>query len=210
MLAKPLKSQDRNPHEQSLDDTTLWLSFKKGNELAFSVLYNKYVQRLYNYGVHACKDSALVKDCIQEMFILLWEKRERLTDVTSVNFYLFKSFRRLLMKRLTLRRKLLISLTEIKDPSFAFLPSLEDSIIDEESERERSKKLKQSIQALTKRQREAIFLRFFNQLSYAEVAAVMELNVDSVYNIISKAIDSLRNTLGEKALVILIPLFWTV
>jgi DNA-directed RNA polymerase specialized sigma24 family protein len=37
-----------------------------------------------------------------------------------------------------------------------------------------------------------IFLRFFNELSYQDVAAVMEMSVDSVYNLMNKAIDALR------------------
>jgi RNA polymerase sigma factor (sigma-70 family) len=207
MLAKPLKNLNRNSQEQTLDDATLWLSFKKGNELAFSVLYNTYVQRLYNYGYHACKDKELVNDCIQELFVLLWERRNRLADVTSVNFYLFKSYRRLLMNRLTLRRKLLISLSDMKDPGFAFIPSLEESIIAEESETDRTKKINKSLKALTKRQREAIFLRFYNQLSYNEVASVMELTVDSVYNIISKAIEVLRKNLQDTLFLAVILLF---
>ena len=71
MLAKPLKNQNPNTKDQSLDDSTLWLSFKKGNDLAFSILYNKYVQRLYSYGMHSCRDKDLVLDCLQELFTLL-------------------------------------------------------------------------------------------------------------------------------------------
>ncbi len=48
---------------------------------------------------------------------------------------------------------------------------------------------------LTKRQREAIFLKFYNDLSYSDIASIMDLQVDSVYNVISKAIESLRHKL---------------
>lgn len=209
MLAKPLKNLNHRPKEQSLDDSTLWLSFKKGNDLAFSILYNKYVQRLYNYGMHTCRDKDLVMDCLQELFTLLWDRRERLGAVTCVNFYLFKSFRRLLMNRLTVGRKLLISLSDKDGYGFDFVPSIEDSIIEAEWETERNKKLRFSLHSLTKRQREAIFLKFFNQLSYHEVATIMDVHVDSVYNLISKSIDILRKKLKANAIIMIILSFFT-
>jgi RNA polymerase sigma factor (sigma-70 family) len=203
MLAKPLKNRDRNIKDQSLDDSTLWLSFKKGNDLAFSILYNKYVQRLYSYGMHSCRDKDLVLDCLQELFTLLWDRREKLSEVTCVNYYLFKSFRRLLMNRLTVGRKFLISLSDRDSYGFDFSPSQEDALIAEEWETERNKKVRNSLHSLTKRQREAIFLKFFNQLSYHEVAAIMDLHVDSVYNLISKSIDLLRKKLKEEAVFLM-------
>ena len=204
MLAKPLKNQNRNTKEQSLDDSTLWLSFKKGNDLAFSILYNKYVQRLYSYGMHSCRDKDLVLDCLQELFTLLWDRREKLSEVTCVNYYLFKSFRRLLMKRLTVGRKFLISLSDRDSYGFDFSPSQEDALIEEEWETERNKKVRNSLHSLTKRQREAIYLKFFNQLSYHEVAAIMDLHVDSVYNLISKSIDLLRKKLKGDAVFLMV------
>jgi RNA polymerase sigma factor (sigma-70 family) len=204
MLAKPLKNQNRNTKDQSLDDSTLWLSFKKGNDLAFSILYNKYVQRLYAYGMHSCRDKDLVLDCLQELFTLLWDRREKLSEVTCVNYYLFKSFRRLLMNRLTVGRKFLISLSDRDSYGFDFSPSQEDALIEEEWETERNKKLRNSLHSLTKRQREAIFLKFFNQLSYHEVAAIMDLHVDSVYNLISKSIDLLRKKLKGDAVFLML------
>jgi RNA polymerase sigma factor (sigma-70 family) len=200
MLAKPLKDLDRRTKDQSLDDSTLWLNFKKGNDLAYSILYNKYVHRLYNYGMHSCRNKELVLDCLQELFALLWDRRERLSEVTCVNYYLFKSYRRLLMNKLTLGKKFLISLSDKEAYGFDFSPSMEDALIEEEWEVERNRKVRNSLNSLTKRQREAIFLKFFNQLSYHEVAAIMELHVDSVYNLISKSIDILRKRLKADAI----------
>jgi RNA polymerase sigma factor (sigma-70 family) len=105
------------------------------------------------------------------------------------------------MQRLTVGKKFLISLN--KDRQFDFVPSTEDILIEEEWEVERNKKLTHSLHSLTKRQREAIFLKFFNQLSYHEVAVIMDLHVDSVYNLISKSIDILRKKLKASAIFML-------
>lgn len=188
------------PATRALDDEVLWGQFKAGNELAFSVLYKRYVNRLFNYGMHSCKDRELVKDCLQELFVRLWSKRETLGVAGSVNFYLFKSFRRLLISRLVASRKFTLPFQGTPDSVFEFIPSIEDSIIHDESKKQQLEELKASLNALTKRQREAIFLKFFNELSYHEVSSVMELHVDSVYNLISKALTVLKKKLKGNAL----------
>lgn len=180
------------PATSTLDDELLWASLKTGNELAFSVLYKRYVNRLFNYGMHSCNDRDLVKDCLQELFARLWSKRETLGVAGSVNYYLFKSFRRLLIGKLIASRKFKLPFQAEPNSVFEFIPPWEDVLIEDESKNRKMEMLKSGINALSKRQREAIFLKFFNELSYHEVSSIMELRVDSVYNLISKAIDVLR------------------
>jgi RNA polymerase sigma factor (sigma-70 family) len=184
-----------NTHSAEVEDRTLWQRFKNGNDLAFSLLYKKYVQRLYNYGMHTCHDRDLVLDCLQDLFGRLWDKRDHIAEVEAVNFYLFKSFRRLLLNKLVQNRKRSLLTLNSEFPGFEFHSSLEDAIILEEATAQQVGQLKRAIETLTKRQREAIFLKFFNDLSYQDVAAVMEMNVASVYNVMTKAIDSLRKAL---------------
>jgi len=183
----------------TLDDQVLWTQLKEGNELAFSVLYKRHVNRLFNYGMHSCRDSDLVKDCLQELFARLWSKRETLGVAGSVNYYLFKSFRRLLIRRLVANRKFTLPFQRDPESVFEFIPSIEDSIMDNEGKKQQLELLKASLNALSKRQREAIFLKFFNELSYHEVSSIMELNVASVYNLISKALEVLRSKLKDNS-----------
>ncbi len=201
--ANPLEFKLASP-PASLDDDVLWANLKSGNELAFSVLYKRYVNRLFNYGMHSCKDRDLVKDCLQELFARLWAKRETLGVAGSVNYYLFKSFRRLLIGKLIANRKFTLPFQGQPASVFEFIPPTEDYIIEGEIKSRQLEILKASINALTKRQREAIFLKFFNELSYHEVSSIMELRVDSVYNLISKAIDILRVKLKETAIFLLL------
>lgn len=180
---------------QSLDDTHLWQNVKKDNELAFSILYKKYTQRLYNYGMHYCHDRDIVMDSLQELFAAIWTKRKNLAVVHSVSAYLFKSFRRLLMKKLTWRKRFMLSLETKHELCFEIVLPAQQLIEDDETMMLQRENIKRCIKGLTKRQREAIFLKFYNNLDYSDIASVMDLQVDSVYNIISKAIDSLRQQL---------------
>jgi RNA polymerase sigma factor (sigma-70 family) len=180
--------------EGSVKDEVLWNSFKKGNELALSLLYKKYVQRLYDYGMNTSKDHNMVLDCLQELFLRLWNKRETVSEIQAVRPYLYKSFRRLLIHQIVEQRKLLTFLAE-QATAFEFTLSIESTLIEDEWKAERIKKLKACVQSLTKGQREVIYLKFFNELSYREIAEITEMQVDSVYNLVSKAIELLRKKL---------------
>jgi RNA polymerase sigma factor (sigma-70 family) len=186
-LSSAPKTGSHGPNEKYL-----WQRVKAGNELSFSLLYKRYTKRLYNYGMHHCHDHNLVMDCLQEIFTSIWDNRTTLSDVYAVNTYLFTSFRRLLHKKLTWRRRFSLSLDRSKDVSFEIVLPIEYIIERDEDAVVRIDRLRRCIGSLTKRQREALFLRFYNGLNYAEVASIMKLQVDSVYNLISKSIDALR------------------
>ena len=202
MLAEspPNISRRKDPNlplgkDDNLDDVHVWQNIKRDNQLAFSIIYGKYTKRLYNYGMHCCHDHDLVMDCLQELFVSIWDKRKNLTVVHSVSSYLFKSFRRLLMRKLSWRKRFLQSIDVNQEKYFEIILPVEALIEIGEHQKEQSEKLRQGLVSLTKRQREAIFLKFYNDLSYSDIASIMDLQVDSVYNVISKAIDSLRHQL---------------
>lgn len=195
LIEQKIDSSPVQEESAKLGDSALWQRFRTGNDLAFSILYKKYIQRLFNYGMHTCYDRELVLDTLQELFGRLWSKRNDLSDVEAVNSYLYKSFRRLLVNKIINKRKQAFLHINSNDRSFEILSSIEDSIILQETTVEQFAKLKHAISILTKRQREVIFLRFYNDLSYKEVALVMEMSVDSVYNLVAKAIEALRITL---------------
>ncbi len=184
----PLKSTSE---KDSFSDESLWKSFKDSNELAFTMIYKKYVQRLYNYGMHACKNHEMVTDCVQDLFSDLWKKREKLALVQLVKPYLFTSFRRLLIQRITQQRKE-VTFTSWGIQSFEFTPSIESTIIEDDRQEEQRNQLKSCIESLTKNQREIIYLKFFNELSYQEIADITDIQVNSVYNLVSKTIELLR------------------
>lgn len=188
----------------SVNDEVLWSSFKKGNELALSMLYKKYVQRLYDYGMNSSKDHDMVLDCLQELFLRLWNKRESVSDIRAVKPYLYKSFRRLLIHQILEQRKLLRFLAE-QATAFEFTLSIESTLIEDELKTQRMKILKSCIQSLTKGQREVIYLKFFNELTYSEIAEITEIQVDSVYNLVSKTIELLRKKLQTTQPLIPLP-----
>ena len=189
----PNHSGSSAANKDSFNDELLWSSFKKGNKLALSMLYNKYVHRLYNYGMHTSRDHDMVLDCLQELFLRLWQKRDTVSNISAVKSYLFKAFRRILIHQVIERRK--SAKQTLEATSFEFTPSIESTLIEDELKSEQVSRLKSCILSLTQGQREVIFLKFYNQLSYREIADITEMQVDSVYNLVSKTVEILRKRL---------------
>jgi RNA polymerase sigma factor (sigma-70 family) len=176
-------------------DSYLWSSFKNGNELAFTVLYKKYIQLLYNYGMSYCRDKDLVMDTLQELFARLWDRRTTVGEVQSVKAYLLSSFSRLLSKKKIAQNRFVRGDALKEGNFFELIPPHENTILESEQASESRRRIEKCMRSLSRRQREALFLKFNNSLSYEEVAAVMELQVESTYNLISKALTRLRESL---------------
>lgn len=171
------------------DDKTLWRSLAKGNNLAFSSLYNRYANLLFNYGMNICYDREVVKDCIQELFTWLWTKRNSLTDVNSVKYYLFKSFRNILVKSINKSRKF------TDEPTDTFLGSdltIEEKIIESDESYSNKSKIKSALRKVSKRQREILILRFFHGMDYTEISSMMGISVASAHNLLSKSLKLMR------------------
>lgn len=171
------------------DDKTLWRSLSKGNTLAFSSLYNRYVNPLFNYGMNICYDREVVKDCIQELFTWLWTRRNSLTDVDSVKYYLFKSFRNSLVKSINKSRKF------TDEPEDKFLESdlsVEEKIIEADVSVLNESIVKSALGKVSKRQREILILRFFNGMDYTQISSMMGISVASAHNLLSKSLKLMR------------------
>jgi RNA polymerase sigma factor (sigma-70 family) len=179
-----------------MDDRLIWLNFQAGDKVAYSSLYDAYFKQLYRYGLKISADANLVQDSIQELFIKLWRTRENLGQPVSTKSYLFESLRRTILKELA-RKHYKVRATLPDDYHFEVCLPHEFRLIDLQMTEERMLHLEKALQKLTRRQRDAIHLKFYGQLSYEEIAEIMELNVRSVYNLISKALEALYQEINQ-------------
>jgi RNA polymerase sigma factor (sigma-70 family) len=200
-LAKHLSIHNETSSSQFREDVLLWDSLRKGNEIAFSTLYKKYVQPLFNYGMHIHPNRDLIKDCIQELFIKIWEKRDSFGSIEKVNFYLFRSFKNLLFHKIETSSKKSPLTQDLIDQMAPELP-VENLHIDSEMVDQRIIRLKKAVLLLTDRQREVILLRFFQGFEINEIAEIMNLSVPSVHNLLSLTIKALRGKIKWNDLIL--------
>ena len=199
-MAKHLFLKDVTASSQFREDVLLWDSLRKGNDIAFSTLYKKYVQSLFNYGMHIHPNRDLIKDCIQELFIKFWEKRESLGSIEKVSFYLFRSFKNSLFHKIEISSKKSPLTQDLIDQMAPELP-VENFYINSEMVDQRIIRLKKAVLLLTDRQREVILLRFFQGFEAKEIAEIMNLSIPGVHNLLSLTIKSLRGKIKWNDLI---------
>ncbi len=177
-------------HQQQ--DYELWLSFKNGNESAFIAIYKSNFSKLYKYGFQFTKDRDLIKDAIQDLFIELRKKRKNLSNTTSIKLYLYKCIRRKILSYKQQANKM-ISHQNLDGYNFDVDLSAEHVLIIKQLDTERKKKLAKAMKSLSARQKEAIYYFYYEDLSYADVAEIMELgHAKSARNLVYRALKCLK------------------
>ncbi|OQP44626.1 hypothetical protein A4H97_09670 [Niastella yeongjuensis] len=171
----------------------LWKQFLPGDHLAFDAIVKRHYNLLYQYGCKFTRDAALVKDCIQDLFLYLWYKRNTINETASVEHYLMKSLRRRLARALTKAGSTDgLSFLEVKDTN----ATPDEQIIQQEQKAVLAERIKKCILQLSRRQQEIIYLRFYLNASAADIADIMQLNRQSVYNLLNDALNKLRQHTG--------------
>ena len=168
----------------------LWQRSTAGDSGAFSELVEAHYQVLFNYGANFTSDRELLKDTLQDLFISLWEKKETL-QIKHLTIYLLRSVRNNLYLSFRNTTGAIISLdATLHDQSDEF--TIEKALIQEESVYRKKNKVIEAIHTLPKRQKEAIFLKFYQGLDNEQIAELMFVNRQSVANLLHKAILNLR------------------
>ena len=171
------------------EEEKLHSQLKSGSEEAIFSLMTMYYNDLYRYGIRFTADSENTKDIVNEFFLHIWDHRDKFVAVENIKAYLVVSFKRYLINEL---RKS-FPFTNIADyPDELMEHSYEDYIILFQESESLKAAIHSSIQALPSRQKELLVLRFYDNLSYEEIAAKSSLSVRTVYNKIHLAIKKLR------------------
>ncbi len=172
-----------------------WEAFRNGSQTAFQSIYEVYVHQLLVYGKKISPNQELIEDAVHDLFLELWKSREKLTDVEEgqLKFYLYKALRNRLytaFKRGESNRTDVVS-TENSD-YFLFEEPLETHLIEEQARRELLTSLRTNLNALSARQQQAIYLRFYEHFSNEEIAQLMGVNYHSACRFIYSGLKYLK------------------
>lgn len=162
--------------------------------MAYNEILNLHYASFYEYGLRMFGSSSteLVEDTIQDFFVEIWTSRERLGEAKSIKAYLLSSFKRRLIKEKEKAKKFVANSDLSENYEFEVQFSVERKIIESETTSVNSKKLKILLNQLSGRQKEAIFLRFYQKMDYSDIAEVMKINNHSVVNLVSDGVRILK------------------
>jgi RNA polymerase sigma factor (sigma-70 family) len=196
-MAKSLANSSTG--KKIMTDADIWERFKQGSEADFTFLYQHFAPQLFKYGCKLTDDRDLVKDSLQLVFFNIWKRKEQLLTPPSVLHYLLKATRNEIFKNTKSQRRF-TAFTE--DISLEVTSSFETEWISSQAEASLHQKVSLLLGKLPARQQEVIFLKYYKNLSYAEIAGIMDIEQQSVYKLTYKAIEKLQR------LFLLTGLFW--
>lgn len=177
------------------DESLLWMELSEGKELAYEALYHKYVGELYRYAYVVVRDKSLAEDVIHDVFTDLWSSRKGLGKVRSLRLYLFSSVKRRALRRLKKERTFANLDFATNEPLFGITTSFLDDLIAAQHKASLAEKIKSCLEELSNRQREIVYLRFYQNMSYDDIAQLLQLDQKYVYNLASKAFVALRKSI---------------
>lgn len=172
-----------------------WIQFREGEKNALGSLFKYYYDDLYAYGMKLTGNEEMVRDSIQDLFVKLWESRNRIKTVNQVKPYLIRAFRNLTIDQSRVAERdpvQRLSTSELPDV-LSFEP--EDFKTESDFTQEQISKLLNALNELPPRVREAIYLRYFTGLNTDELATVMNVTIQSTRNLVHQGIKSLKEEL---------------
>ena len=184
------------------EEQEIWGSFVSGDDKSLEILYRRYFDQLYNYGNKWLNNPSLTEDSIQDLFVKLMRNRSNLVTPDSVKYYLLRSFRSIVLDKLKAKDRIKL-MDDPKENLFQVELCPEQQMIGAQEEDILRKQLSDAMKQLTARQREAIFLKYQEGLSYPEIADMLALSQKATYKLVGRAIQTLRSVTDTSMMVII-------
>ena len=179
-----------------MDDLSLWKLSVKGHSKALEIIYQRYYLLLLNYGLKCNFDRELIKDCVQDVFINIYNNSQISVTSVSVPSYLLRALKNNITYKL-LSQKSTDSLEEL-----AFNIPVNDDLLEQifpknDEDLRLANKLLDAISQLSSNQKMILYLRYVKDLSYKDIAETMHVNVQSAMNLSNRALNKLRKIMGN-------------
>ncbi len=192
-------------YKDEVSDAEVWEKLRAGDIRALKTLFLRHHIHLYNYAVKLSGDCHLADDCVHDLFFRIWERRAYVGKVQSVKAYLWVSLRRNLLKAMNGNGQEVLTdnileyahMAQQVESGIQFSP--EEFIIRSEKKSEYTIALAKALNHLPSRQREAIYLKYFNGMGYDEMEEIMSVSYQTARNYVYDGIQSLKKHFQDES-----------
>ena len=139
-------------------------------------------------------DKELLKDCIHDIFVKLYVKKDELGVIDNLKSYLFISLKNKLCDEL--RKRMYMSDTAVEEINVVSSTDVEDDYMEEEKTRNNLLLVNNLMDQLSPRQREALTLYYIEEKKYEDICEIMDMNYQSVRNLMHRGLTKLRALVG--------------
>jgi RNA polymerase sigma factor (sigma-70 family) len=155
-----------------------WKNFlEKGDEFSFSIIYNKYVEELYAYGISLGFQKENCKDAIQDVFIKIFLDRNNISKIENKSGYIFRSYKNRLID-LEKKNNNKDNIDSVED-KFTIEVTILDNLIETEIANIVKEKIKKLLESITPNQREVVYLKYVVGLQHSEIAEILGIHEES-------------------------------
>ena len=186
-----------------VDDSVLLNRFKSGNNNSFHSLFLRHKKRIFNYINSKVLDVDISNDILQETFINVFkiirkgsynEQGKFLPWILRISHNLVMDhFRYKKRSKMIYEKDLYYTFSNIKSSDDAF----KEKII---SDKTLSKTLSKMIDQLPESQKEIVKLRFFENLSFKEIAEMNNISINTALGRVRYSLNNLRKTMDKSSL----------
>jgi len=184
---------------------TWWQQSMDNDTVSFGFIHTALFNGLYNYAAKLLNDDELANDAIQDLFIRIWNKRTSIGEIQKIKPFFYTSLRRQVFNQLRDLKLRNLKISLITQPDIEF--TQEEILIKNEIDAGLKEKILHLLNTLPKRQREVIYLHYFENMSLSQVAVIMEINHQSVMNLKQRALQSMRSANILSVFLLLCSLF---
>lgn len=170
-------------------DAELATAFRKGDDRAFTLLYERHKRALYAFALRMLGEGDAARDVVQDVFLRVFERRWQLNNPESFRSWLFAIGRNRCVSYLRESRKR-SSLDEVSEDALAVAPDPGDLEAEEDV-----LSIRRAITRLKIEYREVVILREYQDLSYREIAEITESTESAVKSRLFKARRALHEAL---------------
>jgi RNA polymerase sigma-70 factor, ECF subfamily len=185
------------------------IRLKNGDELAYRYLYDHYYSKLCRVANFYVKETFISENLVGDLIFAMWENREKLDTIESLNSYLFTSIRNRCLnylKQAHVQRE--ISFSKVQEKQLIYsLNSENDLPVGILIEKELEDKIEFSIHQLPQQTQKVFQLKRSEELSYEEISIQLNISVNTVKYHMKSALQILRLELASYLVSILFVLF---
>src|SRR6266542_5715772 len=171
---------------------TIWNQLRSGDLQALLGLYKEYYITLINFGIKMTGNRELTNDCISQVLIKLWNKHQQLPEVENIRSYLISCLRNELLIELKNANKIKSGDNSLKYAITEQEISYEEYLIQTQTNLDIKNNLSRAFSHLSKREKQLLQMKFFEDLSYDEIALQCNITKRTAYNIIHEALKTVK------------------
>lgn len=184
---------------ENTEDFDLLRSIRKGDEKAFTCIYQRYHKVIYVLAFRYLKAKPMAEDVVQYVFTKLWEQRTDLLVSVNLRNYLYTMARNHILNQIRDQNQAIIKNYQIAQSQ----PKYEDNLLETIEQKELRTIFSRAVELLPEQKRKIWLLKMKKEHSNQDIADQMNLSVNTVKTHYAQTLKILRKHL-EKMLIIVI------